>query len=79
MGNGRYTREGKEKAERIEAILRASEYGLTQGQLAVELGMKERARLDSQLASLDKHGVMVSEDERGRIYIFDEWGIIQGG
>ena len=79
MGNGRYMREGKEMAERIGAILRASEYGLTQGQLAGALGMKARARLDSRLASLDRHGVMVSEDERGRIYLFEEWGVYGGG
>ncbi len=79
MGNGRYTRDGKIRAGKIREILERNGDGLTQWQLVMELGMKEGARLESQLASLEKHGVIVSEDERGRLYLFEERGLYAVG
>ena len=73
MGKGRYTESGRKKAEKIKALLLEKGYGLTQWQLAEELGYKNtRGGLESVLASLQKSGVLVSEDEKGRIWLFEE-------
>ncbi len=74
-GNGRYTRAGKERAEKIREILEKHKNGVTQWQLVIELGLPPSRRLDSSLASLDRQGVMVSEDERGRLFLFEERGL----
>ena len=75
MGNGRYTERGRERADDIRGALERNKNGMTHWQLVMELGMNPRNRLDSSLASLDKYGVMVSEDELGRLFLFDESGL----
>ena len=74
MGNGRYTESGKKKAQRVKEILQERDWGMTQYEIMVELGISRGCKggMESALASLQKHGVLVSEDERGRIWLFEE-------
>ena len=74
MGNGRYTESGKKKAQRVNEILQERDWGMTQYEIMVEMGIGKGCKggMESALASLQHHGVLVSEDERGRIWLFEE-------
>ena len=74
-GNGRYTKEGIARAEKIREILSNNPNGLTQWQIVKELGLPPNRRIDSSLASLDRHGLTLSEDNAGRFFLFDEPGL----
>ena len=57
-------------AKEVELIRQVGE--IRRGQIARRLG-KSRTLVNRDLADMERSGVMLCEDERGRISLFEKW------